>query len=473
VGLGNESGFSPKNSKVEGDARSPGGSFVEKDRLILLVFLKCSIIRLNTLRPPVRRYSFKNTNLQAILGMAFLLRGGLGAHGDGLKLTGNEPEQKAGTEGGGVQIEEQMTTRLSLKGPWGQLETFEVLLEAPADLLRASEPKSVRTRWFFGKMKADAVAELIRVMVKPETLADRLCDRDRWLEETEGISVFPRTEDLVQISTESRVGLYRELAKFQENFHHVEPEILYGSSFEDWLKGSEVGGKAREFIKAVSYRHGSMLQFSDIPALLGLLPTEKERIDVLRALSRTPSLVAKIIINSTSTENLSTYWHKGFRLKDTSAFMASIKRHKEVDRMDLLHLLPSGIRRILYTFPDPTASRSGYLPDCHWSSLNFFNTQPLDRLADPVQATAYTLEKFTPIEPPYELGDVLFFTDIKTGDAYHSCAYLADDVVFTKNGRSPLQPWVLMRLESVKELYDMHFNTKISAYRRKDMIQGK
>ena len=141
--------------------------------------------------------------------------------------------------------------------------------------------------------------------------------------------------------------------------------------------------------------------------------------------------------------------------------------------MDLLHLLPSSVRRILYTFPDPTASRSGYLPDCHWSSLNFFNTQPLDRLADPVQATAYTLEKFTPVEPPYELGDVLFFTDKKTGDAYHSCAYLADDVVFTKNGRSPLQPWVLMRLESVKELYDMHFNTKISAYRRKDMIQAR
>jgi hypothetical protein len=46
-------------------------------------------------------------------------------------------------------------------------------------------------------------------------------------------------------------------------------------------------------------------------------------------------------------------------------------------------------------------------------------------------------------------------------------------VVFTKNGRSPLQPWVLMRLESLKELYDMHFSTKISAYRRKDMIAPK
>jgi hypothetical protein len=282
--------------------------------------------------------------------------------------------------------------------------------------------------------------------------------------------VFPHLEDLVRIEKRDRLGLYSELAKFQENFHHVEPEILYGSSLDEWFKEVQISQRARDFIESVSYWNGSMLQFSDMPALLGLLSTEKERLDALRALSRTPSLVAKIIIKSSSSEKLASYWQKGFRLKDTSAFMASVMRHKEVDRMDLLHLLPSGVRKILYTFPDPAMSRSGYLPDCHWTSLNFFNTQPLDRLADPVQATAYTLEKFSPVGPPYEMGDVLFFTDVNTGDAYHSCAYLADDIVFTKNGRSPLQPWVLMDLGSVKKLYDMHFNTKISGYRRKDMI---
>jgi len=372
-----------------------------------------------------------------------------------------------------ASFQEEKEARLSNEGPWGQLETFEVLLEAPTDLIRASEPKSVRTRWFFGKVQGDAVAELIRRIVRQEGVAEKLCDRDRWLEDAEGVVVFPRTEDLVQIQKEARLALYAELAKIQENSFHVEPEILYGGSVEEWAKGAELTERTLDFIRAVSYRQGSMLQFSDTPALLGLLSTEKERMAVLRALSRTPSLVAKIALNSLSTEKLAAYWHKGFRLKDTSSFMASIKRHKDIERIDLLHLLPAGIRKILYTFPDPSSSRSGYLPDCHWSSLNFFNTQPLDRLADPVQATAYTLEKFTPVKPPYELGDVLFFTDAKTGDAYHSCAYLADDIVFTKNGRSPLQPWVLMHLDNVKELYDMHFCTKISAYRRKDMMETR
>jgi hypothetical protein len=397
---------------------------------------------------------------------------GSSAGASGLQLTAEGTEQ-TGQDEAVSAVQEEKQARLSNKGPWGQLETFEVLLEAPAELIRASEPKSVRTRWFFGKMQPDAVGELIRKTVKQDAVADKLCDRDRWLEEPEGVVVFPRTEDLVLIQKDARVALYAELAKLQENPFHVEPEILYGGSVEEWAKGAELGEKAVDFIKSVSYRQGSMLQFSDTPALLGLLATEKERLAVLRTLSRTPSLVAKIALNSLSTEKLAAYWHKGFRLKDTSSFMASIKRHKNIDRIDLLHLLPAGIRKILYTFPDPLSSRSGYLPDCHWSSLNFFNTQPLDRLADPVQATAYTLEKFTPVQPPYELGDVLFFTDAKTGDAYHSCAYIADDIVFTKNGRSPLQPWVLMHLDNVKELYDMHFNTKVSAYRRKDMMEPK
>jgi hypothetical protein len=426
----------------------------------------------------VKYIRLKTSGFSTIFAGLFLLFGIGGLYGSGLALTGQATEPSSAEERPDKRpavaaTKDSREAALSTLGPWGQLETFEVLLEAPVDLLRASEPKSVRTRWFFAKMNGDAVAELIQRIVRKEELARKLCDLNRWLEDADGVSVFPRTEDLLQMEEAARAEMYAQLAKFQENPFHVEPEILYGGSFEEWAGGVQISETARNFIKTLSYRRGSMLQFSDLPALLGVLPTEQERIEALRALSRTPSLVAKIIINQTPTEKLAAYWHKGFRLKDTSSFMASVKQNKNVDRMDLMHLLPSGIRKILYTFPDPTQARSGYLPDCHWSALNFFNTQPLDRLADPIQATAYTLEKFTPIEPPYELGDVLFFTDTRTGDAYHSCVYIADNVVFTKNGRSPLQPWVLMKLASVKELYDMHFRTKVSAYRRKDMMEPR
>lgn len=35
----------------------------------------------------------------------------------------------------------------------------------------------------------------------------------------------------------------------------------------------------------------------------------------------------------------------------------------------------------------------------------------------------------------------------------HSCVYIADDVVFTKNGTSERQLWLLMTLEQVEAAY--------------------
>jgi hypothetical protein len=40
----------------------------------------------------------------------------------------------------------------------------------------------------------------------------------------------------------------------------------------------------------------------------------------------------------------------------------------------------------------------------------------------------------------------------------------------SKNGRSPIQPWVLMKLDQIRSLYDLHFKTEVRGYRRKDIL---
>jgi len=355
---------------------------------------------------------------------------------------------------------------VSAKGPWGKLEYFEALLEAPAELIKANQPASIRTRWFFGKMGPDAVVRLLSDLKPPKEILEALADQNRWVVDREGVTIFPRIEDVEGLSPEFRSALYRKLSSWQENTYHLEPEIIYGDSLRKWFEGFEVSEDALAFIEKTTYGSGTNRLFADTPALLSIVKYNDERLRILRAFSRTPTIVAKLRLDSGTTEELTAYWNKGTRFKDTSTFLASMKRYSELKRMDLVHLLPANIRKILFTYPNTSQTRSGYLPDCHWTSLNFFNPDPLERLADPPQATAYTLENFTKVEPPYQLGDVLFFTDIQTGDAYHSCAYIADDIVFTKNGRSPLQPWVLMKLDQVKNLYDLHFRTNTTAYRR-------
>ncbi|HYF35880.1 MAG TPA: hypothetical protein VD994_11360, partial [Prosthecobacter sp.] len=101
-------------------------------------------------------------------------------------------------------------------------------------------------------------------------------------------------------------------------------------------------------------------------------------------------------------------------------------------------------------------------------ALNFFNYEPHEYLLDSRLATSAVLENFEPVPPPYKYGDVLFFLSNSTGDAFHSCVHLADNIVYTKNGRNLLAPWVLMKLDDVKKIYLYRGDGYIQAYRRKD-----
>jgi hypothetical protein len=51
--------------------------------------------------------------------------------------------------------------------------------------------------------------------------------------------------------------------------------------------------------------------------------------------------------------------------------------------------------------------------------------------------------------------------------AIHMCVYIADQVVFTKNGVDIHQPWVLMRLADMLRCYDLDQPFRVVAYRRK------
>lgn len=355
----------------------------------------------------------------------------------------------------------------SAAGPWGQVEYFEVFLEAPAAILKVSEFSSFRSVWHFPKTTVAEVFQMISDLDLPSDLQENLCDKKRWSEAENTVSVSVDREILEQLPQKSREHIYRRLSESSLNRFQVEPEVVFAASPREWLQEYEFEEELVRFVELTCYKRGECLVFSDVLAALSLCRSDEERIRFRQALSRTPTIVAKVLLNSANVVDIADYWGRGTRFKNTLPFLQSMARVPGVDKIDVIHLLPASVRKILYTFPNPLLTENGYLPDCHWTSLNFFNTEPLERLSDPIQATQYTLENFRVVEAPYQCGDVLFFTDIKTGDAYHSCAYIADDIVFTKNGRSPLQPWVLMKIEQVKTLYDLHFRTQTVAYRRK------
>ena len=122
------------------------------------------------------------------------------------------------------------------------------------------------------------------------------------------------------------------------------------------------------------------------------------------------------------------------------------------DLLDATQLLPSLPRRYLYTFYSGDVPIVGTLPNCPWTSRHFFNTTPLDYHRDPRLATLHVSEDYNPVAEPYMFGDVLMFIS-RPSTPMHSCVYIADDIVYTKNGQSAACPWILMKLSDVKRIY--------------------
>jgi hypothetical protein len=70
------------------------------------------------------------------------------------------------------------------------------------------------------------------------------------------------------------------------------------------------------------------------------------------------------------------------------------------------------------------------------------------------------------------MGDVVAYMDSR-GLPVHASSYIADQLVFTKNGRNALHPYIFMRTESLLELYQAAFagltTLTVRYYRRKNL----
>jgi hypothetical protein len=159
------------------------------------------------------------------------------------------------------------------------------------------------------------------------------------------------------------------------------------------------------------------------------------------------------------------YWAGGQADSSRSAFIAAITQRRAPQTVDITHFLPSLIRQRVYTFPEMDLGLKGRFPDCHWTSLNFFNATPKDVYLDTKLAAEHLLKDYAVVDAPYQFGDVLCFLD--DGEGLHTCVQIADDIVLTKNGDSILAPWTLMLLKDVDSIYRRSPSTRIQGYRLK------
>ena len=185
-------------------------------------------------------------------------------------------------------------------------------------------------------------------------------------------------------------------------------------------------------------------------------------------MSRETTLLVRLRIDKSSDiEELVNYWGRHGRAKDVRPVIESLANIEGGERINIVCLLPTFARQRLYLYPPPPEREPAAKRDCHWTAFNFFADQPDDRFCQEQEVVKTLEQDYYRVFGDLKLGDIALFSN-EPGKVTHSAVYVADDIFYTKNGSLSTRPWMLMRLEDMKDYYPSHKPVDARFYRRKD-----
>jgi len=290
-------------------------------------------------------------------------------------------------------------------------------------------------------------------------------------ERIRGLTVQPDLSVLRSLDSQVRSRLYLQLARTSLNGDQANSFRFFGTSPDDWLSGSLIAPATRQLVEPLMYRDGDIMHFADAAIVRAEIQDAEERQKLAKTLLRQPTMLVRLAVESDAEVTaLAQYWGRGGRSTDVRPLLESVAAPGDDAKIDIVHLLPAFARNRLYRYPRITTADliKPALANCLWTSLNFFSTDPDDRLLDINAALASLRQDYHVVESNYQLGDVIGLIDGE-GDLFHVVVYLADDLVFTKNGTSPVAPWTIMPLQRVKDYYrNQSADPRLIYHRRND-----
>ncbi len=177
----------------------------------------------------------------------------------------------------------------------------------------------------------------------------------------------------------------------------------------------------------------------------------------MKTISRKRAVMAHVKLDpDTDVEKLSQYWGIGGRRKDLLPFLSALHRIEKGCKINVIYLLPNFARDHVYRHPFASGDDKSVKQDCFWSAFNFFNDTPDNRFNDMGYVDEVLHRDYYKIQEPSQLGDLVFLT-VGGKSVIHVAAYVADDLVFTKNGEDFRQPWILMHMADMMETYAVKY----------------
>ena len=337
-------------------------------------------------------------------------------------------------------------------GPWGKIKARPVLIKAPADVFDPDFQLGDGL-WHFDSASPHAIAGILRDCGLPENQITALLPTFRPVPGEPNLSTLePPAEIVLSLEPETRSKLYSRLARLDANFAQCQPFRMGSEHLEDWLGRDGVAPETRDLVRKLLWRSGDTLMFSDYNLVAARIGDPAKRIEFQRLLGEKVALLATMDIPAgADVDGLVGYWGAEGRADTVRAIIESAATSGGAS-IGITEILPPFAREKLNRFPDRELLENSP-PACHWSTFNFFQRgKPDDAFHTAAGVEKEIREHYKPLRGAPRFGDIVLLNE-PDGSSIHSAVFIADDIVFTKNGPSAATPWVLSTIAEMKAFY--------------------
>lgn len=355
----------------------------------------------------------------------------------------------------------------SAKGPWGEVETVSIMLQRPENYFASDDATPQPIVWHLNPQDVGKFQEMVLRTEMAEEHKRLLSSTNQWEQTAGTMRITPPLEAILSLSNEARERLYGLLARNPLNPNYRYPFMHWGS-FDTWFAGYQLAPATLGLMQSLTYRRGGALCFSDLGLLQHKLePGEFQ--EASRAISAVSSLLMRVKITpQTDIEALMKYWGTTTRAGKVKPLLESVKRLPDGNDLNVTWFFPPVPRLLVYSYPNPTNAPNQVFPDCVWSSMNFFNETPDDRFYKAAYLEQVLKTDYHTVPRAELFGDVMLVYE-KVGndiDTVHMCVFVANGVVFTKNGYNPRQPWILAKARDVLNYYLAGGTRSVAVFRK-------
>lgn len=328
----------------------------------------------------------------------------------------------------------------------GALEMTPIELPQPAYNQNDDICHTARSEWTFpGSDAAGVRARLSSAGFDAATqealLAHLRCDAS-------GCALDAPDPLLRSLPATPRGRLYRDIAAFRGQMFSVIPYRRAGT-FAPWAQVAR-SPRVQALFNELSWREGDASYFADVATACRALTDTVERVEMLSLLRRRYSLDVRVRVDaSTDPAAVARYWTLG-DAPPSPGLIAQVRDAQRDGRaLPLRELLSGWAREKLNAFPGESSPER----DCFWSTLHF-DAPDAERFPAPTPGVFAAELSARWREVPREslrYGDAIVL--MGATEPEHAMIYLANDLVFTKNGRMRSRAWVIEHLAEVLAEY--------------------